>query len=157
MQDGQYLALQHGTKVDQHVTATDQVQPGERRVLYHVVPGENANFTDELGNLIPALRSGKEARQSLRRDASHRGLRVSAGPGLFDGHFADIGGENLERKLQIRLLKEFHQADGDRISLLTGGAPGYPDADRVLGTSILHQCGEHPLIQVREDGWFTKE
>src|ERR1022692_2600110 len=42
MQDRQHLALQFGSKVDQHVAATDKVQPGERRVLGHVVPCKNA-------------------------------------------------------------------------------------------------------------------
>ena len=157
MQDRQHLALQYGSKVDQYVTATDEVQLGERRVLRHVVPGKNAYVTDGLRNLVPAFRSGEEPRQSLRRDMGQRGVRVRAGAGLFDGRFADIGGENLERKAHFRVVQELHQADGDRISLLARGAPRHPDPDRILGPSILNQSGKHLLLQFLEDRRFPKE
>ena len=157
MQDRQHLALQYGSQVDQHVTATDEVQLGERRVLRHVVPGKNAYVTDDLRDLVPAFRSGEEPRQSLRRDMGQRGVRVRAGAGFFDRRFADIGGENLERKAHFRLLQEFHQADGDRISFLARGAPRHPDPDRILAPSILNQRGEHLLLQFLEDRWFPKE
>ena len=56
-----------------------------------------------LRDLVPAFRSGEEPRQSLRRDMGQRGARVCAGARLFDRGFADIGGENLERKCRFRL------------------------------------------------------
>ena len=117
----------------------------------HVVPGKNAYVADDLRDLVPAFRSGEEPRQSLRRDMRQRGVRVCAGAGFFDGRLADIGGENLERNADFRVVQEFHQADGDGISFLARGAPGHPDPDRILGRSILNQRGEHPLLQFLED------
>ena len=98
LQDRPHFALQYVAEVDQHVAATDEVQLGERRVLRQVVPGKNTRVTDALRDLIPALRSGEEPRQALRRDMGQRGARVYAGAGFFDGRLADIGGEYLERK-----------------------------------------------------------
>ena len=60
-------------------------------------------------------------------------------------------------KLSFRVVQEFHQADGDGISLLARGAPRHPDPDGILGRSILNQRGEHLLLQFLEDRWFPKE
>ena len=46
----------------------------------------------------PRSDSREEARQALRRNMRQRAARVHAGAGLFDGGFAEIGGENLDRK-----------------------------------------------------------
>ena len=157
MQGRPDFALQYGAKVDQHVAATDEVEPGERRILGQVVPGENAYVTDDFSDLVAAFRSGEEPGQLLRRDMGQGGARVDAGAGFFDCRFADIGGENLEWNVHFRAVQEFHQANGDRISLLTGGAAGHPDPDWILGPSVLNQGGEHPLLQFLEDPRFPKE
>ena len=60
-------------------------------------------------------------------------------------------------KLYFRLVQKFHQADGDRISLLARGASRHPDPDRVSGGPILDQSGEHVRLQFLEDRWFPKE
>src|SRR5438128_3330906 len=157
MQYRQHLALQYASKVDQHIRATDEVQLGERRVLRHVVSGKNAYVADDLRDLVAAFRSGEEPRQSLRRDRGHGGVRVCAAAGLFDGRFTDIGSENLERNAHLRVVQEFHQADGDRISFLARGASRHPDPDRILAPSILNQSGEHLVLQCLENRWFSKE
>ena len=115
------------------------------------------DVADDLRNLVPALRAGEEPRQSLRRNMGQRGARVCAGAGFLDRRFADIGGEDLERKAQLRVVQKFHQADGDRISLLARGASRHPNPDWILGPSVLHQSGEHPLLQFLEDRWFAEE
>src|ERR1035438_1459622 len=157
MQDRQDLELQRGAKVDQYVATTDQVQPRERRVLGHVVPGKNAYVADALCNLVPAFRTGEEPRQSLRRDMRNFGVLIYAGAGFGDRRFADIGSENLERNALSRLVQEFHQADGDRISLRAGGAPRHPDPNGVPGSPIPDQSGEHARLQILEDRWLPKE
>src|SRR5580658_6432009 len=86
-----------------------------------------------------------------------RCVRVYSGPSFVDRPFADVGGENLKRKTYSRLFQEFGQADGDRISFLACRAPRHPDANRILGPSILNQSGEHPLLQFLEDRRLPKE
>src|SRR5512142_2666847 len=81
LQDRPHLLLQYVAEVDQHVAATNEVQLRERRVLGEVVPGKHTRLTDVLHNLITALRSGEETRQSLRRDMGQRSARVYAGAG----------------------------------------------------------------------------
>ena len=157
MEDRQDFALQGRPKVDQHIAATDKVQPGEGRILGQVVSGENAYVADELGDLVTAFRSGEEPRQSLRRDIGQRGVGVRPGAGLLDRRFAEIGGENLERKVNPRLLQEFYQAHGDRISFLAGGTPGHPDPDWVARRSFLGQGGKNLVLQFFEDLRLPKE
>ena len=157
MQDRQHFPLQYSPQVNQHVAATDEVQLGERRVLGHVVPGKNAYVADDFRDLVTAFGSGEEARQSPRRDMRNFGVLVCAGAGFCDRRFADIGGENLKWNARFCLVQEFHQADGDRISLLARGAPRHPDPDGIAGRSILDQGGEHLCLQFLEDRWFPKE
>ena len=157
MHDRQNFALQCGPKVDQHVAATDEIQPRERRVLRYVMPGENTRVPNDLRNLISAFRSGEEPRQPLRRDVRQRGVRVGAGPRLFDRRSADIGGENLDGKAHSPFAQEFHQANGDRVRLLPSGAARHPDADGIFELPILNQRGEHDRLEFLEDRRFPKE
>src|SRR3984893_5888059 len=52
MKDGHDPFLQSLSEVDQHVTATDEVDPRKRRILEKIVPGENTTITDRLVNSI---------------------------------------------------------------------------------------------------------
>ena len=157
VQDGQHLALQYRSQVNQHVTATDEVQPGERWILRYVVPGKNAHVADGLRDLALAFRSSEEAFQPLRRDMCQLGVRVDAGAGFFDGRFADIGGENLERNPHFRVFQKFRQADSNRIGLFARGAPRHPDPYGISGNSVLDQRREHLLFEFLEDLRFPKE
>src|ERR1700730_18993095 len=125
----QHLALQYSSKVDQHVTATDEVQLGKRWIARQVVPCKNAYVTDALGDLVTPFRSGEESRPPLRRNRGQSRLRVYACAGFFDCRFADIGGENLEWNRYCRVVQEFRQTHGNRIRFLPRSAPRHPDPD----------------------------
>ncbi len=86
-----------------------------------------------------------------------RATRVCGGAGFFDGGFAQIGSENLNRKALFRIVQKFHQADGDGISLLARGAPRHPDADGILRRSIVNQHGEYLPLQFLEDRRFPEK
>ena len=121
------------------------------------MPGKNACIADYLGDLVLAFRPGEKPRQPLRRQVRQLRVLVGAGAGFFDGRLADIGGEDFERNPHDRGFQKFHQAHGDGIGLLAGGAPRHPDPDRLRGPSILYQGGEHLLLQFLEDRGFPEE
>lgn len=49
---------------------------------------------------------------------------------------------NLDRRAHGLVLQVFEKADGDGTGLFAGGAGGYPDADGVIGASVLQQGRE---------------
>src|SRR5262249_12438191 len=56
MECRQSLSLEDRFQIDQHIAATDQVQPGKRRVFREIVPRENTYLSDGRTDLaIPAL------------------------------------------------------------------------------------------------------
>jgi len=61
MKNGQNSLLQHRPHVDQHVAATDQIQPRERRILAQVVPGKHAAIADGFVDLVVGSHFGEEA------------------------------------------------------------------------------------------------
>ena len=67
------LLLQFHAHVDQQVAAADQVQPGERRVLDHVLLGEDQHVADALVDAV-ALPPGS----AVKKRASRSGVRSVA-------------------------------------------------------------------------------
>ena len=48
VEDGNKAFLEGGPQVDEHIAATDEVELGEGRVLYHVLLGEDAHFASAI-------------------------------------------------------------------------------------------------------------
>src|SRR5882762_3097904 len=64
------LPLRHRLQVNQHILTTQQIKPGERRVLEKIVLGEDAEFADGLTNLVASIDAEKEVIQTRRRECS---------------------------------------------------------------------------------------
>ena len=96
MEQGDKLLLQHPVHVDQQVAATEQVELGERRVLEHVLLGEDDHVADAFMDAVAAAGLlDEEARQPMRRDVGDDVGGVGADAGLRDGAAVDVRGEHL--------------------------------------------------------------
>jgi len=67
MEGGNDLALQLRSKIDQHVAATDEIQPGKRRILAKVLARKDAQIANPFDYLIPFFSLNKKAPYPLGR------------------------------------------------------------------------------------------
>ena len=65
-----HLPLCHRLQVNQHILTTQQIKPGERRVLEKIVLGEDTQFANGLANLVVTIDAEKEMIQTRRRERS---------------------------------------------------------------------------------------
>src|SRR5258708_32180011 len=66
MKNGHDPSLQNRPEVDQHVTATDDVDPRKRRVLKKGLSSENTDIADGFINSIATFHFDKKASQAFR-------------------------------------------------------------------------------------------
>src|ERR1700722_3092433 len=76
--------LQNGAHVDQHVPASDQIQPGIRRIFDEVVCREYAPLADVFVDPVTVIGAGEIALQALRRDVAANILRVETSARSLD-------------------------------------------------------------------------
>src|SRR6185295_13875779 len=97
VEDGNHPLLKRKAEVDQHVPAGQEVEPREGRILDDVLPREDAEVADGLGNLPGTLlQPDEEAPPPLRRNIAHHTAFVDPRPRLIDRAIADIGAEELK-------------------------------------------------------------
>src|SRR5579863_1069271 len=165
MQSGNHPLLQDRAKINEQITAADQVEIGKGRVLCDVLLGKNAHFADGLNNLVSAVDSQEEPAQTFGRDAGDQGLRVETGAGTVERTFADIGGENLEGggaeaglggpgglKPQV-----FEHGHGQRVGFLAGGASGHPNSYRAAAGVVAEQGGQNVFAKGLESFGIAEE
>lgn len=61
---------------------------------------------------------------------------------MFDGAFADIGGEDLDRHAVRPIIDGLNQHHGDRVRFFTRGTGGHPDAQGRIWLPRRQQCGD---------------
>ena len=146
------LLLQFRPHVNEQVAAADQVNPGKRRVLDHVLLGKDQQVADVLVNPIDAavrLRREKP-RQPLRRHVHRDARRIESRPRRGDRPAVDVGGEDLHRIVEFQGVHAFHQQDGDRVGFLAGGASRRPDPDGLAGGLFFQQLGNDLPLEILE-------
>ncbi len=149
--------LQPRLQVDHHVPAADEVHARERRIPGHVVTREHAHLAQGLADLIVAVHLREEAPQALRRHVLGDALEIEARARLLQSSVAEVGAEDLEGRVARLLAGRLQEADGDRVRLLTTGAPGNPDPDGGVGGPVGEEGGEDPLAEGLEDRGFAEE
>ena len=144
--------LQFRPHVNEQVAAADQVNPGKRRVLDHVLLGKDQQVADVLVNPIgAAVGLGREKpRQPLRRHVHRDARRIESRPRRGDRPAVDVGGEDLHRIVAFQGFHAFHQQDGDRVGFLAGGASRRPDPDGLAGGLFFQQLGNDLPLEILE-------
>ena len=109
--------------------------------------GKDAQLPDSLADLVVAILADEEPPQAFRRDVDLDVIQVDAGPGLFQGCFVEVGGQDLDRRRSGSAVEELEQGDGQRIGFLAGRATGHPDPEHGPRRPAGHQGREHLLLQ----------
>src|SRR6266851_2170184 len=109
MKDGHDPFLQNRLEVDQHVPATDDVDPRKRRILEKIVPSENTDIADRFINSIATFHFDEKPSQALRRDIRHNTLRVGPCAGFLNTFLAEVRAKKLEGNIAASIPQELEQ------------------------------------------------
>src|SRR6266478_6610670 len=109
MKDGHDSLLQNRPEVDQHVTATDDIDPRERCILKEVLSSENASIADRFVNSITTFHFDKKASQPFRRDIGRNTLWVDPCAGFLNASLAEVRAEKLDGNIGSYISQELEQ------------------------------------------------
>src|SRR6186997_2856880 len=102
VQERDQLALQIGVEVDQHVPASDQIDPREGRIADQIMRRKDAHIADRFGDLIETPILDEEARQLLAGNMLDDALVVPALPGYLQRVLVNVGREHLHRRWRLK-------------------------------------------------------
>ena len=147
VEDGKEIPLQDILEIDQEISAADQVQPAEGRILKDIVLGEDDHLADVVIDHIAVALFGKETAQPRDRDILQNAVAVDAARRHVDGIAVQVRREDLDIPAQSQLIHGLREEDGDRIGLLTCGTAGHPDPDLVRCPVAPEQVLDDPLLE----------
>ena len=90
-------------QIDQQVAAAQNVQLGKRRFQDEILRREDHQLTNLLAHPVAVFLLGEESLQSGFRNVGGDIGRKDTLPRLFNRVLVQIGGEDLNRKLSLRL------------------------------------------------------
>jgi len=122
--------LQRLAEVDHDITATQQIDAGERWIAEDVLGGKNAEITNGFADLIVLINFVEKAAQAYRRDVGFNCLVVNTEAGTLNGRFAQIGAKDLDGKFSTLLIQKLQQGDGVGVGFFAAGAARHPDTNR---------------------------
>ncbi len=155
MEQGQDSLLQPLIHIDEQVAAAHQVEVTEGGVAGHVVKREDHHVPQLAGDSEVVPSPGEKAIQPRLRKVGGDAVGVGSRPPGLKARLIDVGGENLDRHLPLLPFHDLGQKDGQGIGLLSRGAPGHPDTDRVVGRAPAQQLLE--LLLERREGLRVPE
>jgi hypothetical protein len=117
MKDGHDPFLQNRPEVDQHVTATNDVDARERRILKKVLSSENTHITDRFVNTIATFHFDKKASQPFRRNVGCDTLWVDPCAGFLNATLAEVSAKKLDGNIGPSISQELEQRNGLGVGL----------------------------------------
>src|SRR6476646_4281074 len=118
MEQTQNSLLQVGFQIDQHISATKQIELGQGRVLDEILDGENCHFANLFFDLIAVALLQEKSREPRRRDVGDDTAGIDFVVSSVYGICVDIGAENLHAEVLFERVHAFAEYDRDRINLL---------------------------------------
>src|SRR5713226_7028221 len=120
MKDRHDSFLQNRPEVDQHVAATDDVDPRKRWILKEILSSEDTHITDRFVNSIATFHVDEKAAQPFRRDIGRNTLRVDPGAGFLNASLAKVGAKELDGNIGASISQELEQRNCLRVGLFAG-------------------------------------
>src|SRR6478735_5752529 len=152
------MALQRRSKIDQNISANDQIDTWKWRTLTQPMLSEDehgAQFFRDFEHLVVPVEV------ALHQRARHLGERARGKDALSregNGVAIQIGGENAYRHIETAFEETFGDRDRQRICLFPGGALRRPDAKLLVAVARLAQeLGDDLLLQVFEELGITEK
>ncbi len=149
--------LDLGLEVDHEVSTGEEIEAGERRILYDVLGGEDDHVPHRLYDLVAVTVSGEIAMRALLTEVGLNGGRKDTATCPFDRVLVDIRGENVHRSSAAGVVEELSDGDGHRVCFLAGRTAGNPHADRLVRCAVAHELGQNAPLQLLERFRFAEE
>src|SRR5260370_23712403 len=115
MKDGHDPFLQNRPEVDQHVTATDDVDPRKRRILEKIVPSKNTDIADRFVNSIAAFHFDEKASQPIRRNIRPNTLRVDPRTGFLNTSLVEVRAKKLDGNIGASIPQHLEESNRLRV------------------------------------------
>lgn len=144
MKELQDSLLDDRIEIDEDVTARHQIHLQKRRILHQVVSRENEELAHRLFHLEPVVMLLEVLLSQFLSYLRHRSRGVVTAPGERHRFLVDVGGEDLQRNVQLELLDEVEEQDGHAVRLLARGAARDPDAKWLARRPLLEPIREDP-------------
>ena len=141
------LLLKLAVEVDQEVAARDEIEPQERRIPDHAVLLEQHELPDAVAHAVARPLVDEEAVEAIGADVGRDRLRVSSLTGDGERMAVEIGGDDLDPRLDPPPRRLLEQQDREAVRLLAGGAAGHPDADGVAQVGRVEEGPDGTLRQ----------
>jgi hypothetical protein len=157
MKAGQDAALRFGVEVHQGVTADDQVDARDRRILDEVVAAEDDRAPQLLVEREPTAFVGEVLAEQRPRDRGHGLLRIAGGARLVERPIVDVGRVDLDALTKRFGAQRLGQQHRQRVGLLARRAACRPDADRTFARDqrrhdvVLQVFPGRPVAKERGD------
>src|SRR5438552_12210279 len=151
--------VQFRAQVNQHVAATDQVEPCKWRIGRDILTGKRAGVAHVAMDLVSAVALHKKTFQSRKRNIFFDSAGINSQPRMFDHRFAQIGAENLDAYFGRTSAERFQNAYRERINFFAGGATRHPRAKLWLSifAFISEQRRHEAFLQGAEEGFVPEK
>ena len=147
VENAEKIPLQHRLEIDQQISAADEVELSERRILEYVVLCKYNHLPQIMPDYIGIPLARKVAGQALHTHIFDNIVAVDSLAGGSDRIGIEICRKYLYISSLPQLLHDFHEEDGDRVGFLTGGAARDPYADLVALACIHDQSLNDSLFE----------
>ena len=147
VEDREEIPLQHGLEIDQKVSAADQVQLSERRILENIVLGKDDHLADVVPDLVLVSLPVEITAQPHHADILDNVVAVDAPGRRGDCVGIQVRREDLDIPAAVHLLHDLRKEDRDGVSFLTGRAASHPDTDLTGARRLRHQRPDNALLQ----------
>src|SRR5437867_2937738 len=151
MEQGNQFLLNRRLQIDQKVPASDQVHPGEGRILGQIMASKDAQVTNSFAYLVAVLEFHEETSKPFGREFRLNVLWVDSSASLLDGWLAQVRGENLHGNTLRFLAQVLEYADTQGIGFLTRGASRHPQPKALLTRFFLDEIGQHRCLERLEE------
>src|SRR5713226_7330934 len=117
MKDRHDSFLQNRPEVDQHVAATDNVDPRKRWILKEILSSENTHITDRFVSSIATFHFDEKASQPFRRDIGRDTVRVDPCAGFLNASLAEVRAKKLDGNIGRSISQELEERNCLRVGL----------------------------------------
>ncbi len=134
--------LEFRLKIDEEVTAAEEVEPGKGGILDHVLYRKDDHLPDLFFYPEPGLLLDKKTPEPFRGDIDGDVCRVDPATGNRDRILIDIRAVDLDPERVPGLVKAFTEDHRDRVGFLARRTSCNPDTEHIIFRLVLEHRGK---------------